>query len=54
MGWRGGHLLFSQQQILACGFGQPKLRPFMGAIGETFYKLYKPFLPYKDELAIWD
>lgn len=40
--------------ILACGFGQPKLRPFMGAIGETFYKLYKPFLPYKDELAIWD
>lgn len=40
--------------ILACGFDQPKLRPFMGAIGETFYKLYKPFLPYKDELAIWD
>lgn len=40
--------------ILACGFGQPKLRPFMGAIGETFYKLYKPFLPYKDELAIWE
>ena len=40
--------------ILACGFNQPKLRPFMGAIGETFYKLYKPFLPYKDELAIWD
>ncbi len=40
--------------ILCCGFNQPKLRPFMGAIGETFYKLYKPFLPYKDELAIWD
>jgi dCMP deaminase len=40
--------------ILGCGFGQSKLRPFMGAIGETFYKLYKPFLPYKDELAIWD
>lgn len=40
--------------ILTCGFEPPKLRPFMGAIGETFYKLYKPFLPYKDELAIWD
>lgn len=23
-------------------------------IDETIYKLYKPFLPYKDELAIWD
>lgn len=40
--------------ILNCGYNQPKLRPFMGAIGETFYKLYKPFLPYKDELKIWD
>ena len=40
--------------ILSCGFDLHKLRPFMGAIGETFYKLYKPFLPYKDELAIWD
>lgn len=26
----------------------------MESIRETFYKLYKPFLPYKDELAIWD
>ncbi len=40
--------------ILSCGFDQPKLRPFMGAIGETFYKLYKPFMPYKDELTIWE
>ena len=40
--------------ILSCGYDQPKLRPFMGAIGETFYKLYKPFMPYKDELTIWE
>ena len=40
--------------ILECGFDIPTLRPFRGAIGETFYKLYRPFLPYKDELAIYD
>ena len=40
--------------ILMCGYDQPKLRPFMGAIGETFYKLYQPFMPYKDELALWE
>lgn len=40
--------------ILMCGYDQPKLRPFMGAIGETFYKLYQPFMPYKDELVIWE
>lgn len=40
--------------VLSCGFNQPILRPFMGAIGETFYKLYKPFMPYKDELTIWE
>lgn len=40
--------------ILNCGFNIPTLRPFRGAIGETFYKLYRPFLPYKDELAIYE
>lgn len=40
--------------ILECGFGIPSLRPFRGAIGETFYKLYRPFLPYKDELKIYN
>lgn len=40
--------------ILNCGWHSPHLRPFIGAIGTTFYKLYQPFLPYKDELAIWD
>lgn len=40
--------------ILNCGYDQPKLRPFMGAIGGTFYKLYQPFMPYKDEISIWE
>lgn len=40
--------------ILECGFNIPRLRPFRGAIGGTFYKLYQPFLPYKDELAIYN
>lgn len=40
--------------ILNCGFGQPRLRVFNGAIGGTFYKLYQPFLPLKDELSIYE
>lgn len=40
--------------ILSCGFNMPNLRPFRGAIGGTFYKLYQPFMPYKDELSIWE
>ena len=40
--------------IIECGFEIPSLRPFRGAIGETFYKLYRPFLPFKDELAIYN
>lgn len=39
--------------IIHCGFGQPRLRVFTGAIGSTFYKLYQPFLPLKDELKIY-
>lgn len=40
--------------ILQCGWNSPCLEPFMGVIGPTFYKLYQPFLPYKDELTIWE
>ncbi len=40
--------------ILNCGFDIPRLRAFRGAIGGTFYKLYQPFIPYKDELKIWE
>jgi deoxycytidylate deaminase len=38
--------------ILNCGFDIPRLRAFRGAIGGTFYKLYQPFIPYKDEIEI--
>lgn len=40
--------------ILRCGWNIPKLKAFKGAIGVTFYKLYRPFMPYKDEIAIFD
>lgn len=40
--------------IINCGWNIPKLRPFTGAVGATFDKLYRPFMPYKDELAIWE
>lgn len=40
--------------VLNCGFDIPRLRAFRGAIGGTFYKLYQPFLPYKDEITIWE
>ena len=38
--------------IIECGDNSPKLECFMGAIGETYYRLYRPYLPYKDELSI--
>lgn len=40
--------------ILSCGYNQPNLRPFRGAVGVAFYKLYQPFMPYKDELSIYE
>lgn len=40
--------------IINCGWNSPVLRAFKGAIGATFDKLYRPFMPYKDELAIWE
>lgn len=40
--------------VLNCGYDMPRLRAFRGAIGGTFYKLYQPFIPYKDEIKIWE
>ena len=40
--------------IIRCGWNTPKLKAFKGAIGVTFYKLYRPFMPYKDEITILD
>ena len=42
----------ARQQIIHAGFKQPALKMFEGAFGITYFKLYQPFLAYKDELAI--
>ena len=42
----------ARQHIIAAGFKQPDLKIFEGAIGVTYFKLYQPFMPYKDELNI--
>ncbi len=42
----------ARQHIIAAGFKQPDLKLFEGAIGPTYFKLYQPFMPYKDEVSI--
>ena len=45
----------SEKHILSFGKKQdsnPKMNLFSGAIGEAYIKLYKPLLPYKDELEL--
>ncbi len=42
----------ARQHIISAGFKQPDLKVFEGAIGPTYFKLYQPFMPYKDELSI--
>ena len=42
----------ARQHILSAGFKQPELKVFEGAIGTTYFKLYQPFMPYKDEVSI--
>lgn len=42
----------ARQHIISSGFKQPDLKVFEGAIGPTYFKLYQPFMPYKDEVSI--
>lgn len=42
----------ARQQIIKAGFKRPELKLFQGAYGTTYFKLYKPFMPYKDEFEI--
>lgn len=45
----------SQQHILSFGIKNnrnPKMKKFYGAIGEAYISLYRPLLPYKDELQL--
>lgn len=42
----------AEDQILGAGYDQPVCRGFCGIVGATYYKLYQPFMSYKDELQI--
>lgn len=42
----------SLNQIVRAGFKRPRLKLFQGAYGTTYFKLYQPFMSYKDELGI--
>ena len=42
----------ARQHIISAGFKQPDLKVFEGAIGPTYFKLYQPFMPFKDEISI--
>lgn len=42
----------SRQHIIKAGFKQPALKLFQGAYGSTYFKLYQPFMSYKDEIDI--
>lgn len=42
----------SRQHIIKAGFKQPALKLFQGAYGTTYFKLYQPFMSYKDEIDI--
>lgn len=44
----------SKDQIINCGISnmQPKLVPFLGAIGNVYHKLYELFVSQKDEISM--
>ena len=42
----------SMDQIIRAGFKSPHLKLFQGAYGASYFKLYQPFMSYKDELNI--
>ncbi len=42
----------ARKQILEAGYKRPKLKLFQGAYGSTYFKLFQPFMPFKDELNI--
>ena len=42
----------AMEQIIHTGVQQPELKRFEGAFGDSFNKLYRPFLSLKDELEI--
>ena len=41
----------ARQNIIGNGYKRPTLKLFQGAYGATYFKLYQPFISYKDELS---
>lgn len=42
----------AKEHIVGCGYKRPELKLFQGAYGGSYFKLFQPFMPYKDELDI--
>lgn len=42
----------SRENIINNGYHRPKLKQFQGAYGATYFKLYQPIIPYKEELFL--
>lgn len=42
----------SRQNIIEVGFKRPQLKQYQGAYGTTYFKLYQPVMPYKEELEL--
>jgi deoxycytidylate deaminase len=42
----------SSEQILSVGTNKPQVRLFNGAIGNAYFWLYEPLMPYKDEMTL--
>ena len=42
----------SRENIISIGFKRPNLKQFQGAFGATYFKLYQPVMPYKEELKL--
>ena len=41
----------ARQNIIGNGYKRPTLKLFQGAYGATYFKLYQPFISFKDELS---
>ena len=42
----------ARKQIIASGYRRPELVNYQGAYGATYYKLFMPFMSYKDEICL--
>lgn len=42
----------SRENIINNGYHRPRLKQFQGAYGSTYFKLYQPMIPYKEELYL--